>query len=154
MHWFCCTLTLGVHCIGEWLFWSRHAIQCTPSVGVQQNKCMQKVLRVQQPVCRKGQAGVPQPGVFVCVIGTGTLVPAARWHFLPRQFACARVDKTPHCWLCCCSCLLSQVLMKHARPEKFMKGVFAVATAAMMLPMVLALDTSKDPSEFAGVTCL
>lgn len=44
--------------------------------------------------------------------------------------------------------------MKHARPEKFMKGVFAVATAAMMLPMVLALDTSKDPSEFAGVTCL
>jgi hypothetical protein len=48
---------------------------------------------------------------------------------------------------CMAGSFLSSVLMKHARPEKFMKGVFAVATAAMMVPMILALDTSKDPSK-------
>jgi hypothetical protein len=37
--------------------------------------------------------------------------------------------------------------MKHARSEKFMKGVFAVATVATAIPMIMALDTSKDPSE-------
>lgn len=47
---------------------------------------------------------------------------------------------------CMAGSFLSSVLMKHARPEKYMKGVFAVATAAMAVPMVLALDTSKDPS--------
>jgi fucose permease len=41
---------------------------------------------------------------------------------------------------------LASVLMKKYRPEKYMKAVFAVATAAMLVPMVLAFDTTKDPS--------
>lgn len=48
---------------------------------------------------------------------------------------------------CMAGSFLSSVLMKHARPEKYMKGVFAVATGAMLVPMLMALDTSKDPSE-------
>ena len=36
--------------------------------------------------------------------------------------------------------------MKRARPEAYMKGVFAVAACALVVPLVLALDTSKDPS--------
>ena len=48
---------------------------------------------------------------------------------------------------CMAGSFLSSVLMKHARPEKFMKGVFAVATVAMAIPMIMALDTSKDPSK-------
>lgn len=40
---------------------------------------------------------------------------------------------------------LAGVLMKRARPEAFMKGVFAVATVALLVPAVLALDTTKRP---------
>jgi len=48
--------------------------------------------------------------------------------------------------------LALQVLMKKYRPEKYMKAVFAVATAAMLVPMVLAFDTTKDPSELPAAT--
>ncbi|KAI8467976.1 MAG: general substrate transporter-like protein [Monoraphidium minutum] len=44
---------------------------------------------------------------------------------------------------------LAGVLMKRARPESYMKAVFAVATGALLVPMVLALDTTKHP-ENAG----
>lgn len=45
MHLFCCTPTLGVHCIA-WRDQKSHSpIQCTPSVRVQQNQCMQQVCR-------------------------------------------------------------------------------------------------------------
>lgn len=47
---------------------------------------------------------------------------------------------------CMAGSFLASVLMKHARPEKYMKAVFGVATLAMLVPMLLALDTSKDPS--------
>lgn len=40
---------------------------------------------------------------------------------------------------------LAGVLMKRARPESYMKGVFAVAAGALLVPLVLALDTSKNP---------
>eukprot|EP00878_Enallax_costatus_P024001 GHUV01025585.1.p1 GENE.GHUV01025585.1~~GHUV01025585.1.p1 ORF type:complete len:450 (+),score=83.20 GHUV01025585.1:329-1678(+) len=47
---------------------------------------------------------------------------------------------------CMVGSFLSSVLQKHARPEQYMKGVYFVATAAMAVPMVVALDTIKDPS--------
>jgi hypothetical protein len=37
--------------------------------------------------------------------------------------------------------------MKRSKPEKFMKGVYFVATAAMVVPMALAVNPVKDPSE-------
>jgi uncharacterized membrane protein YfcA len=40
---------------------------------------------------------------------------------------------------------LAGVLMKRARPEYYMKYVFGAATAALLVPMVMALDTSKNP---------
>ena len=40
---------------------------------------------------------------------------------------------------------LAGVLMKRSRPEAYMKGVFAVATAALLVPTLLALDTTKRP---------
>jgi hypothetical protein len=39
------------------------------------------------------------------------------------------------------------VLMKRSKPEKFMKGVYFVATAAMVVPMAMAVNPIKDPSE-------
>lgn len=47
---------------------------------------------------------------------------------------------------CMAGSFLSSVLMKRSRPESYMKGVFGAATAAMAVPMLLTLDTSKDPS--------
>ncbi|KAF8066289.1 mfsd5 [Scenedesmus sp. PABB004] len=47
---------------------------------------------------------------------------------------------------CMAGSFLAGVLMKHARPERFMRGVYLVAAAAMAVPMLLALDTRKDPS--------
>eukprot|EP00879_Flechtneria_rotunda_P008042 GHRR01008424.1.p1 GENE.GHRR01008424.1~~GHRR01008424.1.p1 ORF type:complete len:429 (+),score=91.74 GHRR01008424.1:173-1459(+) len=47
---------------------------------------------------------------------------------------------------CMAGSFLAGVLMKHARPERYMKGVYALATAAMLVPMLMALDTTKDPS--------
>jgi hypothetical protein len=44
---------------------------------------------------------------------------------------------------CMLESFLSSVLMKHARPERLTKGVFAVATAAMMVPMMLARTRAK-----------
>lgn len=49
---------------------------------------------------------------------------------------------------CMVGSFLSSVLQKHARPEKYMKGVYFVAAAAMAVPMLMALDTSKDPSKW------
>ncbi|KIZ01523.1 hypothetical protein MNEG_6434 [Monoraphidium neglectum] len=40
---------------------------------------------------------------------------------------------------------LAGALMKRGRPEAFMRGVFAVAAAALAVPMLLALDTAKRP---------
>lgn len=40
---------------------------------------------------------------------------------------------------------LAGMLMKRARPEAYMKGVFGVATVALLVPMVMALDTTKNP---------
>jgi len=37
--------------------------------------------------------------------------------------------------------------MKRSRPEKFMKGVYFVAAAAMVVPMALSVNPVKDPSE-------
>lgn len=54
---------------------------------------------------------------------------------------------------CMAGSFLSSVLMKSARPEKYMKGVFAVATGAMLVPMLLALDTTKDPSKGCWASC-
>ena len=51
---------------------------------------------------------------------------------------------------CMVGSFLSSVLQKYARPEQYMKGVYFVATAAMAVPMVVALDTTKDPSKCSG----
>jgi hypothetical protein len=37
--------------------------------------------------------------------------------------------------------------MKRSKPEKFMKGVYFVATAAMVVPMAMSVNPTKDPSE-------
>jgi MFS family permease len=44
---------------------------------------------------------------------------------------------------------LAGVLMKRARPESYMKAVFGVAAASLLVPMVLALDTEKRPGAAA-----
>lgn len=43
---------------------------------------------------------------------------------------------------------LAGVLMKRARPETYMKAVFGVATAALAVPMIMSLDTTKNPGGF------
>ena len=40
---------------------------------------------------------------------------------------------------------LAGVLMKRVRPESYMKGVFGVAMVALLVPLVMALDTTKHP---------
>ena len=40
---------------------------------------------------------------------------------------------------------LAGVLMKRTRPEGYMKAVFGAATVALLVPMLLALDTTKHP---------
>ena len=40
---------------------------------------------------------------------------------------------------------LAGMLMKRMRPEAYMKVVFGVATAALLVPTVMALDTTKNP---------
>jgi hypothetical protein len=50
---------------------------------------------------------------------------------------------------CVCAAILfpAGVLMKRSKPEKFMKGVYFVATAAMVVPMAMSVNPTKDPSE-------
>jgi hypothetical protein len=43
--------------------------------------------------------------------------------------------------------------MKRSKPEKFMKGVYFVATAAMVVPMAMAVNPTKDPSEWQRYMC-
>lgn len=47
---------------------------------------------------------------------------------------------------CMAGSFAAGALMKRARPEVFMRGVFAVAAAALVVPLVLALETTKDPA--------
>lgn len=47
---------------------------------------------------------------------------------------------------CMAGSFLAGVLMKRSRPEKFMKGVYFVAAAAMVVPMALSVNPVKDPS--------
>eukprot|EP00882_Tetradesmus_deserticola_P007088 GHRQ01007461.1.p1 GENE.GHRQ01007461.1~~GHRQ01007461.1.p1 ORF type:complete len:443 (+),score=163.37 GHRQ01007461.1:163-1491(+) len=47
---------------------------------------------------------------------------------------------------CMAGSFLAGVLMKRSKPEKFMKGVYFVAAAAMTVPMILAINPVKDPS--------
>jgi hypothetical protein len=49
---------------------------------------------------------------------------------------------------------MAGVLMKRARPESYMKVVFGIATVALSVPLVMALDTTEHPGAPRVCVCV